>query len=348
MDQLTESRSSGKGSDLLEPAQSLGIIPALVWAFRIHADGSAEALAIDQPIENHHDGWLWLHLNLVDARIGAWINDTEAPATALALMRAHNAHQQLHATGDCVYGVFSDLVRNLEKPMDEIAKLHFIMTERMLISGRHHALSSIEAAHQEVACGGRPLASVASLLELIVERIVDTIDALADELAKQIDAIEDGLIDRKVRDERQNLSKMRRTSVKLHRQLSGLRTLFHRLEHEGVERLKPGLRLAAGRLAQRLDALDHDVVELRDRARLLQEEVSAKLIEETNNHLHVLSVLTMLFLPPTLITGVFGMNTKGLPFTDNENAFILAMALLLASSFAVYLTMRRLGIFKSS
>jgi len=38
-----------------------------------------------------------------------------------------------------------------------------------------------------------------------------------------------------------------------------------------------------------------------------------------------------LFLPPTLITGIFGMNTKGLPFTDMETAFLWASALMVAS-----------------
>ncbi len=70
------------------------------------------------------------------------------------------------------------------------------------------------------------------------------------------------------------------------------------------------------------------------------------MVEETNKHLHVLSMLTMLFLPPTLITGVFGMNTKGLLFGDNDNAFVLAMILLFGSSIAVYVIMRRLGIFR--
>ena len=101
-----------------------------------------------------------------------------------------------------------------------------------------------------------------------------------------------------------------------------------------------------GWLAQRLDALDHEIVEIRDRARLLQEEITALTAEETNRHLHVLAILTTLFLPPTLITGMFGMNVKGLPFTDNEDAFLWAAALMAASAVAVYLLMRRVGVFK--
>ena len=346
MDDVTAAREPAADLDIRREAASLGVVPGLVWAFRIHADGMAESLATELPIADYHDGWLWLHLNLADARVARWLETTKLPATALALLRSRDTHQQLHAGGDCIYGIFSDLVRNIERPTEHIAHMRFVMTERILISGRHHALSSVEAAREEIACGARRLPNVAALLELIVERVVDAIDRLADDVSKELDAVEDRLLTHKDKDERQKLRPLRRTTVQLHRQLSGLRTLFHRLEREGVERLKPALRIAAGRLAQRLDALDHDIVEMNDRARLMQEEVSARLAEETNNHLHVLSILTMLFLPPTLITGIFGMNTKGLPFTDNENAFLLAMVLLIGSSIAVYLVMRRLGIFK--
>jgi zinc transporter len=128
--------------------------------------------------------------------------------------------------------------------------------------------------------------------------------------------------------------------------LAGLRTLFHRLERDGTEDLPPPLRFAAGKLAQRLDALDHDVVELRHRAHLLQEEIAAAVAEATNRNLHALAILTALFLPPTLITGIFGMNTKGLPFSEMETAFLWTSALMAASAMAVYLVMRRLGIFR--
>ena len=51
-----------------------------------------------------------------------------------------------------------------------------MMTEQILISGRHRALSAVEAARQEISCGTLRLPNVAALLELIVEHVVDTID----------------------------------------------------------------------------------------------------------------------------------------------------------------------------
>lgn len=64
---------------LVEPANivspqawdSAPAIPALVWAFRLHSDGSAEPLPVDTSFEFNHDGRLWLNFNLTDVRARA-------------------------------------------------------------------------------------------------------------------------------------------------------------------------------------------------------------------------------------------------------------------------------------
>ena len=81
-----------------------------------------------------------------------------------------------------------------------------------------------------------------------------------------------------------------------------------------------------------------------ERARLLQEEVAAHLAEESNRQLYVLSILSALFLPPTFITGLFGMNVKGLPFADDPRGYLFVVGLSLLSAGATYGIIRTIGI----
>jgi zinc transporter len=326
--------------------ESGSAIPGLVWAFRLHHDGSAESLSIDSPIELGHDGRLWLHFNLADARTRPFLSTLQIPAPARDLLLSRDSFQQLHIVDHCVYGVFSDLVRDIDAATEETGYLRFVMTERLLVSGRHQALCAVDATRR-VLEGGHRVGTVAALLEKIVDEVADTMDRMVDKIGTEIDGIEERVLlgDTKS-DMRAGLGRSRRTCVRLHRQLTGLRVLFHRLEQQNTDELSPALRLHAGKLAQRLDDLDHDVVELRERSRLLEEELRFKLEEEGNRHLHALSVVTMLLLPPTLVTGIFGMNTKGLPLTDVETGFLYAVGLMVGSSGLAYLIMRRLGIVK--
>jgi zinc transporter len=323
-------------------------IPGLVWAFRIHSDGRPEPLPVGEPLTFDHDGLLWLHFNLVDAQARHWLaasTDLHLPVQARELLLSKDNFQQLHTADDCVYGVLSDLMRDVTEATDETGYLRFAMTERVLISGRHHALCAANATRLALE-NGRRIESPAALLETVVEKVADEMDRVSDRVAQSLDEIEEQVLGEGVADLRQTLGRLRRTCVRLHRQLSGLRVVFHRLEQKNLDDIKPALRLRASKLAQRLDGLDHTVVEMRERSRLLQEELHLKIEEQANDNIRVLSVLTAVLLPPTLITGIFGMNTKGLPFTELDTAFLWASLLMALSSFAAYLIMKRIGIVK--
>ena len=79
-----------------------------------------------------------------------------------------------------VYGVISDLLRDVSEAAEETGYLRFVMTERMLVSGRHHALASVDAG---MAYAGVEIESVAALLETIVENVADTMDRISDRIA---------------------------------------------------------------------------------------------------------------------------------------------------------------------
>jgi zinc transporter len=319
----------------------------LVWAFRIHPDDKPEPLPIDGPIDTLHGDLLWLHFNLTDARALQWLAQAElhAPEQARALLLSKDTYQQLHTSDDSIYGVISDLLRDIDEATEETGYLRFLMTERILVSGRHHALCAVDATRRSLE-GGYRIDSMAALLETIVENVADTMDGVADRIAVALDEIEEQVLSGNSKDMLQRLGRLRRTCVRLHRQLSGLRIVFHRLEQKGVDALKPALQLRAGKLAQRLDGLDHRVVEMRERSRLLQEELHLQIEEQGNDSLRVLSVLTALLLPPTLVTGIFGMNTKGLPLTDVESGFLWAALLIVVSSISAYLVMKRIGLIR--
>src|SRR5262249_36063738 len=153
---------------------------------------------------------------------------------------------------------------------------------RLLLTGRRHALSSIEATRSAIACGAARPGHCAALFELIVEHVADGIDDIAEELANKLDEIDDQVAAGAIATARRNLTVVRRTSVRLHRHLAGLRAVLGRLERQGLHALEPRLQVQASRLAQRLDDLDHAIIEVRERGYRLRDEISDTIAEETN------------------------------------------------------------------
>jgi zinc transporter len=328
-------QSGGSGG-----AQSL---PGLAAAFRFDTDGTARELAVDQPIEPGA-GWLWLHFNLADVRACNLLKaGVELAPPARELLIAADGHQQLHADAACVYGVFADLVCGLGGATDEIGFMHFAMTPDLFVSGRRQSLNALEATRRSLR-SGRKVASPAALLETIVEYMVEAVETYADGLAEDLDKVEERVLTAAASEQHQSLARVRKITVRLHRQLSTQRSLIHRFERE-IERSGEGaLQFATAKLAQRLDWLDHEMVSLRDRSHLLQEEVSLRMADQTNRNLQILAIVTTVFLPANLVAAIFGMNVAGLPWTADRSGFFWAMVLLVGVSALVFWLLKRSGI----
>jgi zinc transporter len=64
-----------------------------------------------------------------------------------------------------------------------------------------------------------------------------------------------------------------------------------------------------------------DLVLVRERTRVLQEEWMNISIEQQNARLYVPSIVALIFLPITFVTGIFCMNVASLPVINNPEAF---------------------------
>jgi zinc transporter len=294
---------------------------------------------LDQP-----DGWLWLHFNLSDQRARRWLlHAAQLPATVRDLLLDTDNHLQIEVVGDTVAGVLADMHYDPHRDGKQLGRLRFALTQRLVISARAHPLRSVEATRQSLETGRR-FKVAAELLEAIVDRFASTLQDVSTELSDTLNSIEDAVLDDMPHDERASLGSLRREAVRIHRQVKPLRALFLQLERSHGAKLPASVTAAATRLAQRLDALAHDVEAIQERARLLQDELDTKLAQETNRNLYALSVITALLLPPTLVTGIFGMNTGGLPLTKTDDGFLWAIAIGIGASVLAYWILRRVGV----
>lgn len=118
----------------------LETLPGLVSAFRFEAGGAGEELPVDKPIAERPDGWLWLHFNLAEARACRFLKGgSSLPVAARELLVSADEHQQLNVSGGCLYGVFADVICDLDGLTEEIGFLHFA-----LAASRHRAPALVE------------------------------------------------------------------------------------------------------------------------------------------------------------------------------------------------------------
>jgi zinc transporter len=312
--------------------------PGIVFAFSFDEEGRPTELPINAmpALDAPGIAFWWVHVNIVDKRGRDWIASLpQLPDEAKNVLVSAEAHDRIDIEGDALSGVFVDLRLDFAQATEEMAQLRFALKPRLLVTARRHSLRSIEATRTALMAGRRA-ESALDLLEAIVDREADAVASAATDLGHAVDAIEDKILEGHDHDAHDGIGAIRRRAVRLNRQLSRLLGLFRRVELAPPMRLPQDVRDAAGRIAQRLESIHQEIHASQERARLLQDEVAAHMAAETNRQLYILSLLTAVFLPATLVTGIFGMNTKGLPFTEEDSGFWWACAIGAGAALAVF------------
>ena len=302
----------------------------LICAFRFPGEGRTEPVKwneIDQAVTREAPP-VWLHFNGNDHRARHWIDKCPGLSRlARETLLGSDRRMRLEVIGDGLMGIVGDVQHDFDGNLSTIGMLRFYVDDHHLITLRHEPLSAVDNLRRVVATSAlRPDGPIDLLIQLLNE-LSQTLGVVLAELTEGIDDIEDNLLAHKVLAEAGELARIRRDLAKLRRHLIPQRQAL-----AGMVNLMPawfttanaqGVRQAVERLA----ATGSDLEQLQERAVLLQSELSARLAEMTNHNLYVLSILTAIFLPLTLISGIFGMNVGGLPWVGTPWGFAWVMVL---------------------
>jgi Mg2+ and Co2+ transporter CorA len=328
----------------LDPFDPRDLLPApgLISAFVFDRLGQAHLWETDKALGlSLDDGWIWAHFNLSDTRAHQWLaGRSELSRQAQEVLTTNDEHAYLRDDGSCLSGIVADLVRNIREPTEEIGYLHFALTDRLLITSRRHPLQGADATRGSVENGMR-MAAPGELFSMMIANSADGFDELVDRLTIDLDRIEDRVLKEELSDERQRLSRVRHTAVRLQRPLTGLRRTLRRVRSPMRETRVTEFDPIS--IMQQLEMLESDLATVQDRARLLQDEINLKIASQTNRQLFILSVLTALFVPATLVTGLFGMNVEGMPFAESPNGFWWGLLVSLVASLIVCLLLVKAG-----
>jgi Mg2+ and Co2+ transporter CorA len=325
------------------PNELPGLPPGLLWGFGFDRSGRPEALDTElaAAFSPRPGGWVWLHFDLVDQRCQSWLAAAaHLGPDAKATLLSTGDHQHFRISANSLAGVLADTIHTLDGKADALGHWRFALADGFLISAGRHALDSVEAVRHAIQ-GGAAMPGPANLVEAILEEVAGHCEARVLALSGELDRVEDRALADQVHDDRRLLSHLRRRTVRLHRRIGNLLIMIHRLDHQAKGEPAASLHAAVGRVVQRLAELEHELREMQERGRLLQEEIAAKLATETNNYLQAISVLTALFLPPTLVVGIFGMNTPGMPLSHDPDGFAWVMLVSALCALAAYWLLKR-------
>lgn len=330
-------------NSLIDPMQ----IPedGVVFAWEISDETSHEVNAneVDRVLSDPEKS-LWLHLNLSNARVQRWIRQTPhlpEPLKEAILDEVNRSRMEtIEEFGDGLMMVMNDYRIGLSKNVDEeeTGTLWAIMTPQLMLSLRAHPLLTTDTLRHMLRQNRINPVNIVSLYHEMIEERANHLRHRTDQLSDEMDVLEENLLTGDRLPEHETLGRLRITCSRLRRhyapELTALRRLLRRrptwFSEDDADKLREQIDLLA--------FLVEEVNNLHERAKVLQDELSAHVAEFNAKNLQVLSVMTVIFLPMTLVTGVMGMNMGDLPGLDHS--FWVVMVIMICAGLAVFLGLR--------
>ena len=156
--------------------------------------------------------------------------------------------------------------------------------------------------------------------------------------SRHVDLIEERLLSNHVQRNRADLARLRRMLLRFQRLLAPEPAAMFRLLNRPPAWMDRAVVQAFRQFTEELN----DLSGLIERISLLQEEIGARQLEQSNRTLYTLTVITVLALPINIVAGFFGMNVGGIPLASNHHGFILLVVIVAIFTLgAGYLAFRR-------
>ena len=332
----------------------------LVWAFRF-APGEAPvpvntddvtAWLASAPAASS-GSFVWMHFSLANAASERWLRRSlSLPSTFFDSISELAASTRVEEDGEALVAVIHDVLLDpasssppsrasnrgrtgtrevkydLTFDPEAVATVHLCLTERMLVTVRLRPVRSVDALRAD-ARAGKVFRSVSHLLAQFLRHQAGVLADIVRRATLQVDLIEDNLLANRIPADRRALGTLRRTLVRLQRLLAPEPTALFRLLESSPEFLSEDDLQDLRQATEEFSAVIADSGTLVERAKSLQEELTALVAEQTNRTLFVLTVCTVLALPVNMIAGLFGMNVGGVPFASNQAGFYIVVAVLI-------------------
>ena len=315
----------------------------MLFAYRWEA-GKLVKLAHDADIEQAIWVDLYKPLPAQVAAVAALGVDVPTLADMEEIEISNRLYREPH--GDYITVVLPGQTETKEQTAGPVC---FILTARRLITVRHHAPRPFETYPGRSDKGGAGCDTPEKLFHGLLEEIVGRLADLLEGAGRGLEEVYRTVLDSDGKGQapvvlQTAMQRMGRESELIARVRLSLLTLeravgFHSLTM-GDKKPDPGVKAVAKGLQRDISALEVHCDYLATRVAQATDATLGMINLLQNVTVRIVSVVAVLFLPPTLIASIYGMNFHSMPELDQTWGYPAALGLMVLSAAGTYLFFR--------
>jgi magnesium transporter len=171
--------------------------------------------------------------------------------------------------------------------------------------------------------------SVGYLLYQLLDKLVDYCFPILNKIDQNIEQIEDEIFEEKVRRTVQEISMVRRDIIAFRRIVKPLLPVVGSLERKHRPFLTEEMEEYFGDISDHLSKIWDTLEDYKEVIEGLSDTIGSLTNNRINEIIKVLTIISVILLPLTLISGIYGMNLSNLPVADHPMAFEIIMGAML-------------------
>jgi len=288
------------------------------FAYRV-AEGKAERLDIAAAMDATGE-LIWIHLTSNDEQAQSWLGETAGlPDYVVDVLTTTESRPRCDALGE---GAFLNLRGRSNEEMtasDPLASVRIYAIAGRVFSVTRRTLTAVDDVVKSVE--GGTIADPGDLIAEFASAITEELDPEVGELGDQLDDCEADLDADKVFELRRKVTKVRSTAIGYRRFVQPQRAALEKLAALPCDWLHDDDRLHLNSAADRAARMAEELEAIRERSALMHEALTDLRAEQIDSRSLLISIVALIFLPLTFLTGLYGMNIEGLPFAKEPWAF---------------------------
>lgn len=299
-------------------------------AFSVDGDGHGASLAGgDVSLLLKDDQLAWAHLDAGNPATKGWLEREIAYLDELVIraLLAEETRPRLLRIGDGILLILRGVNLNENANPEDMVSIRLWVDAHRIISLQRRRLRAVGDIAERLRDGTGPEDS-AGFVAMLVNQLFARMAPVVTSLGEEMDDIEEEVLDGNPSSLREQIVSIRKKAIIFRRYMAPQRDLIQTLVAGEIRWIDDD---SVRRLLEAQDDITRfveDLDSIRERAQVVNDELSNMLTERLNKNMYALSVVAAIFLPLGFLTGLLGINIGGIPGADNPTAFYIFCVLL--------------------
>ncbi|UXY13165.1 zinc transporter ZntB [Kosakonia sp. ML.JS2a] len=285
-------------------------VPDAVFAWLLDGKGGVKPLEDNDVITQRTP--CWVHLNYTNPESAQWLASTPVlPNSVRNALSGESMRPRVSRMGEGTLITLRCINGSTDERPDQLVAVRLYMDERMIVSTRQRKVLALDDVVSELEEGTGP-ADCGGWLVDVCDALTDHASEFIESLHDRIIDLEDNLLGQQI-PPRGILALLRKQLIVMRRYMAPQRDVFARLASERLPWMNDDQRQRmkdiAERLGRGLDEIDACIA----RTGVMTDEITQVMQESLARRTYTMSLMAMVFLPSTFLTGLFGVNLGGIP-----------------------------------